>query len=669
MSSRTLSKGANIGLEEVFDGTNPRLVVVIETTATADSVAPDVSVVVLGEDGKVRSNDDFIFYNQPAGADGAVALLSLENDDGGPANHARRDAIKIELDRMPDTVHRIVIAASTDNASTVTFGDVTAVRMWVARAVEPAKPIITYEISNLGDERALIFGEIYRRGDAWKVRAVGQGYHEGLAALATAFGIEVDDAAVVAAEVSSQKTSSPAEHQLGTDPAAPGVDSGGRPPQSGKVAMTRRRKPARLPADWAQRTSPYLPVAEAEPWRRARLFPTTGIKTTTEQEIRSASVLLSVMDVVREFGRAIVSLAGGPGGRIETYTEVRFSQGSQNLRPDGLIRVTRGSKIWQALVEVKTGKAALDQAQVEAYLGVARAKGIDAIVTISAELMSSSDELPVTVDARKYKGIAVRHLSWEEIITEAAIVHRHTGIDDPTRARIIDEFLTYASDAQSGMATFDDMGTHWVKVREAVKVRTIGANDAGALAVCRRFDQLTRHIALQLSALSGQRVLSVVPADHPDAVSRAKQLADSGELFGSLRVSGAAGPIVLNANLCSERIGCSLTTFAPRTGRPASKINWLLRQLVDVPDKTRITAHHAGSRTETTSALLEAARKDPSVLIPPSGKDIREFSVTLEVSMGSKRAGSEGGFVASMVKLTNTFYHDVAGVLRNGRDG
>ena len=54
--------------------------------------------------------------------------------------------------------------------------------------------------------------------------------------------------------------------------------------------------------------------------------------------------------------------------------------------------------------------------------------------------------------------------------------------------------------------------------------------------------------------------------------------------------------------------------------------------------------------------------------MPADGKDIREFTVTSESSMGSKRAGSEGGFVTAMVKLTNNFYVEVVESLRSGRD-
>lgn len=667
---QTLKKGANLALGEVV-GDHRQLVVVIETTAIGDPVAADASILLLGPDRKARSNEDLIFYNQPSGADGAVRLYSLNDDEAG-GEGIRRDAIDVDLQQVPPTVEQIVIAASTDDPE-ANFGQAASVRMWVARADDPMTAAVSYEIEALTVERALIFGELYRRDGQWKVRAVGQGYRDGLAALVTDFGIEVDDPGEVDApadeEVDVEKAAQPVDDQpmpLSEAAAEPEAQFDEVP--APKVAIARRRRAARLAADWQQRTSPYLPVAEPGPWRRASLFPTVGIKTAAEQEVRSTAVTLSVIELVREFGRAVLSLIGAPGGRIETFTEVRFNHGGSDVRPDGLIRVTRGSKVWHALIEVKTAKARLGPDQVETYLALAKAKNFDAVVTISAELLPTTEESAVAVDMRKYKSVALRHLAWEQIIAEAAIAYSHTGIDDRTRARVMDEFLRYACEAQSGMAVFDDMGRHWVKAREAVKVRTIGANDAEAVEICRKFDQLSRHIALQLSALSGQRVVSVVPANHPDAVTRAKQLADSGELFGSLRVTGAAGLIVLNANLGTERIGCSLTTFAPRTGRPASKITWLAKQLSSSPDNVRITAHHAGSRTESTSALLGAVREDAAAVLPPNGKDIREFTVTLETSMGSKRAGSEGGFVTAMTKLANTFYVDVVCTVRNGRE-
>ncbi len=230
---------------------------------------------------------------------------------------------------------------------------------------------------------------------------------------------------------------------------------------------------------------------------------------------------------------------------------------------------------------------------------LARAKGFDAVITISCDIMPTADDLPVTVDARQLRTVALRHLSWEQVLAEASVVSAHVGVDDRTRARVLAEYLRYGCDQRSGMCVFDDMGKHWVKVREGVKNSTLSSGDAATADVCRRFDQLGKHLAFQLSSLTGHEVIARPAAAHVDAVSRAKQLADSGELFGTLRVSGAVSPIVYHANLARERISCSTRVPAPRAGRPSTKVNWLIRQLDKAPPGVRVTAHQLGSRTES----------------------------------------------------------------------
>lgn len=337
----------------------------------------------------------------------------------------------------------------------------------------------------------------------------------------------------------------------------------------------------------------------------------------------------------------------------------------KEVRPDGLLRVTRGEKVWTALIEVKTGTRKLELEQVQNCLQVAKSRGFDAVVTISADLQPTPESRVLSPDARLTKSVALKHLAWEEIITEAAMTLHHSGIKDRTRERLVREFLAYGVAPASGMLTFDDMGKHWVPVRNSVKNRTVSTRDAAVVDVCGRFDRLIRHIALQLSVLLGQRVGSVVPAEHHDAVSRARQLADSGKLFGTIRIPGAAAPIVIEADLLTERIACAATVPAPRKARPSTDVHWLLRHLENAEPKTRLTAHHAGSRTETTSALLEVTRSDVSALTPPEGREVREFTVTVETRMGSKRAGSSGGFVATVTKAVNGFYANVVEGLRS----
>lgn len=104
-----------------------------------------------------------------------------------------------------------------------------------------------------------------------------------------------------------------------------------------------------------------------ETWHEARLIPTSGINGAEEQERRATSALLAVLSAVREYGRSLLKPLGAPAGTIQTYIEVPFALGEKRLYPDGLIRVSRGSKIWTALVEVKTGSNALATEQLENY--------------------------------------------------------------------------------------------------------------------------------------------------------------------------------------------------------------------------------------------------------------------------------------------------------------
>lgn len=138
-----------------------------------------------------------------------------------------------------------------------------------------------------------------------------------------------------------------------------------------------------------------------ETWNPARLIRAVGIKGQAEQELRAVSSQLAVMVAVPDFGREVASRMGAPGGRISTFTEVRFDgDDGKSLRPDGAIVVERGTKRWCCLVEVKTGKAELQRDQLEGYLDLVRAHGFDGLLTISNDIASDSTELPVTVDQR-----------------------------------------------------------------------------------------------------------------------------------------------------------------------------------------------------------------------------------------------------------------------------
>ncbi|MCF3106829.1 TerD family protein [Streptomyces roseoverticillatus] len=151
----------------------------------------DASALLVGENGRVRSDEDFVFYNQPRHPSGAVRHLPKKRLVEGLT-----DAIETDLGTLEPSVHRVVLAASADGGD---FGRVRdlCVLLYDAAAVpagQSGEPLALFEVQpETGSETAMICGELYRRGEGWKFRALGQGYASGLVGLATEFGISVDE--------------------------------------------------------------------------------------------------------------------------------------------------------------------------------------------------------------------------------------------------------------------------------------------------------------------------------------------------------------------------------------------------------------------------------------------------------------------------------------------
>ncbi|MEV7728145.1 TerD family protein [Streptomyces sp. NPDC087917] len=161
-------------------GSNLPLNTVRVTVDVAAPVRLDVSGLLLTADGKVRSDADFIFYNQPSGP-------GVDYRSGGGS---APDSITVDTSALPPGIERIVVTASPDAAGQSFQGvePTATVRDAVGGAV-----IATFTPPRLGSETALVVVEVYQRGGVWKVRAVGQGYANGLAGIATDFGVSVEE--------------------------------------------------------------------------------------------------------------------------------------------------------------------------------------------------------------------------------------------------------------------------------------------------------------------------------------------------------------------------------------------------------------------------------------------------------------------------------------------
>ncbi|MGW7338567.1 TerD family protein [Streptomyces sp. NPDC054808] len=207
---------------------------------TVDVAAPvrlDVSGLLLTADGKVRSDDDFIFYNQPTGQ--GVTYRS----GGGTAP----DAITVDTAAVPPGIEKIVVTASPDAAGQTFQGiEPTA----TIRNADDNSVLATFTPPQLGAETALVIVEVYLRNGAWKARAVGQGYANGLAGIATDFGVTVEEPAPAAppaqpaAPQRSHGATPPPPAAAPTMPAAPPAPPAAPPapaPGTGKINLDKGR--------------------------------------------------------------------------------------------------------------------------------------------------------------------------------------------------------------------------------------------------------------------------------------------------------------------------------------------------------------------------------------------------------------------------------------------
>ncbi|MFC5907275.1 TerD family protein [Streptacidiphilus monticola] len=167
--SAVLTSGGNLPLE--------RAQLTVEVAAPK---ALDVSALLLGPDGKVRSDADLVFYNAPE----------------APGVRYTPSGIQVDTGLVPADVEKVVVTASLDDTQGTFAGtEPTA----TVRDTGSGAVVATFTPARLSTETALIVVELYRRGGAWKLRAIGQGYADGLAGIATDFGVSVDEEPAAAA--------------------------------------------------------------------------------------------------------------------------------------------------------------------------------------------------------------------------------------------------------------------------------------------------------------------------------------------------------------------------------------------------------------------------------------------------------------------------------------
>ena len=150
----------------------------------------DAAVFLLGANGKVTDDGDFVFYNNLKHKSGSVEHLG---DNLTGAGEGDDEQVKIELSKVPAEIEKIDFTVTIHEAEErkQNFGQVSNAFIRIMDETNN-KELIRYDLGeDFSIETAVIVGELYRNNGEWKFNAVGSGFAGGLAALGKNFGVNI----------------------------------------------------------------------------------------------------------------------------------------------------------------------------------------------------------------------------------------------------------------------------------------------------------------------------------------------------------------------------------------------------------------------------------------------------------------------------------------------
>ena len=407
--------------------------------------------------------------------------------------------------------------------------------------------------------------------------------------------------------------------------------------------------------------------------RRARLIPTVA---DSRKEERIVSVLLATICMVRPLAEQLLERCGArlaKTSELQSYTEVEFpaSDGTGKDRPDGLLSALTRKVRWTAPLEAKVDNAEINEDQVRKYGEIARAYGIDAVITLSNQLAPLPTHVPYSVPKKLSNRVSFVHISWISILTQAYLILREQEELSREQAFILAEMVRYFEHSSSGIKRFDQMNAEWrplvLGVRDGQSLSRSSPDIENTVA---SWHQEERDVCLILSRRIGERVGFRLSRKHQaDPGLRFREacqsLVASQELRSGFMIPNAASDLEVTANLQRRTISCSMKLWAPGDRKRASaRVNWLTRQLRGVDgDDVIIRAFWLG-RGGPTQASLSEVRADTGCLESGrAGAAPTSFEVVLNRDLAGRFSGRRT-FIEDLEKLVPEFYDRIGQHLR-----
>lgn len=404
---------------------------------------------------------------------------------------------------------------------------------------------------------------------------------------------------------------------------------------------------------------------------RARLIP---VVSDGSKEGRATSILLSTLSAVNEFAQSLLGPLGvriGTRTRIDVYTEIVFAdkEGNSKIRPDGLIIIDTGRGQWKAIVEAKIGNADLDPEQVKEYIALAKKYNIDALITLSNQYSAIPSHHPIALKKADTKGVEVYHWSWMFILTEAILLLKSLSVGDADQRFILSEMVRYFDHDKVGVSkSFDQMNAEWKDVTLKVKNgSSLSKTSEEVENTVGSWHEKSRDLCLIMSRELAVPVSLRLSRKHKDSsVDRVKDDSDllvtNKTLVCELDIPDAASTLTITADLTRRTVSCVMYLQSPKDKQRASaKLNWLLRQLKDVPNPDdifiRVITH---GRSNNPQSSLAAVRNNANAVLLSEGVEIQP--VSFEVMLNHDLAGKFSGratFIEDLESTVKRFYATV----------
>ena len=406
----------------------------------------------------------------------------------------------------------------------------------------------------------------------------------------------------------------------------------------------------------------------------ARLIPAIA---DSRKEERIVSILLATLPKVPLFAEKILECCGervSKSSTLSSYTEVEFPSldGSGKDRPDGVLCLTTRKARWVAILEAKIEKVEIDEEQVHRYADLARKYQVDAVITLSNQLVPLPTHVPYSVSKRVGSHVKFFHFSWISILTQARLLLRNRKDISPEQAFILGEMSRYFEHPSSGVRRFEQMNSEWRTlvhgIRNGQQFKRTSPEIENTVA---SWHQEERDVCLILSRRIGEQI-SIRRLSRKHQAEPARRLRDacddlisSNELRFAFSIPNAASDLEVVADMQRRTISCSMKLNAPLDKQRASaRINWLRRQLRDVDGgNIQIRAVWPGRAMPTQASLSEVKADSRYLENERPGMAPTSFEIVMIGDIAGRFSGRRT-FIEDLEKLIPEFYDEIGQHLR-----